>query len=76
MGTKVVLSINLTNPVHPTPPYWHTQPARLLHTSGLPYLVLQIFLKTLKDPQTLNKQQLASACLVPLAKWPQAWHKP
>lgn len=33
------------------------------------------FLKSLKGPQTSDKQQVAIGCPVPLAKWPQEWNK-
>ena len=40
--------------------------------------MLKIFIKSLKGSQTLNKQHLALACPVPLAKQPQAqyWGQP
>ena len=61
---------HLSQLVCPTKPF---QVATSL--SVLAQLLLRTFLKSLKDSQTQNKQQLASACPVPLTKWPQTQHK-
>lgn len=83
VGAKSDLSINLDNMVLPCdslrlgptqlmyPSCFHW----LFNTNGLPQLVLQTFLKSLKSTQTPNKHQLALVCSVPLAKRPQIWHK-
>lgn len=82
-GIKFVSSINLANTVHLTlvilwdqvPPNLLTQPESLLVAP--PYKEHTLahavdFPKSLKGPQTQNKQWLASACLVAFVKRLQA----
>ena len=59
----------------PALPNPHTSPdifQQLFLTSYSSQLMLQTFLKPLKGPQTPNKQWLALACPLPLAKQPLA----